>query len=235
MSRPEFLTFLGSYSRKVPRVRWPRTALSGPHWHTPLAPGPPHSRSASGVVLSGTTPLASPVGCSSGVLSTQWGVPRPQSGPRATPVGWCNTPLGPRVTRLGCHNTPLGPANTRLGPAKHPTRVFERPSRVGAIPLLGASSDPRCFPSHAARHAASPRVAQAVGQPPWPPRCASDFALAACAGRRHRDGATVMEHLGPQFSPRASPGGPRGRRGGAERAGVARRRAGDRLKQGRTG
>jgi len=83
---------------------------------------------------------------------------------------------------------------------------------LGAIQLLGASSNPRCFPSHAARHAAPPRVAQAVGQPSWPPRSASDFALAACAGRRHRDGATVMEHLGPQFSPRASPGGSRGLR-----------------------
>jgi len=105
------------------------------------------------------------------------------------------------------------------------------PANDHSSPLLatqGASPATPRGPQH------RPRVAQAVRQPPWPPRCATDFALAACAGRRHRDGATVMEHLAPQFSPRASPGGSRGLRWAAERAGFARRRPGDRLKEGRT-
>ena len=54
------------------------------------------------------------------------------------------------------------------------------------------------------------RVTRAVGQPPWPPGCASDLAQAACAGRWRRDGATLTVPLGSHSSLPSSAGGPGG-------------------------
>ena len=110
--------------RKVGRVRWPRTAVSEPQWPTPLAPGPPHSRSASGVRPPHSS---SPVGWSSGVVATQWGRPRPHWGRRATPVGAAKHPTG-------VSNRPTGESKTPRWGVKPPTGEIKLPSGEIKLP-----------------------------------------------------------------------------------------------------